>query len=79
MHVCCLATGAVFCCDDSFVLIMIFSIDSLNTKVVANLLILVVLKFHDFRTTGLRVIYFINILSDFVCVLNSAALLCLFD
>ena len=50
-----------------------------NTKVVGNFLILLVLNFNDFRTTGLRVIDFTNTLPGFVCVLDSAAMLCLFD
>ena len=37
---------------------MMFSIDMLNTKVVDNFLILIILKFHDFRPAGLGVIDF---------------------
>ena len=59
--------------------IIVFSVDVVNTKVVGNFLILLVLNFNDFRTTGLRVIDFTNTLSGFVCVLDSAAMLCLFD
>ena len=40
----------------NFVVIMMFSMNVVNTKVVDNSLILDVLKFHDFRTIGLRVI-----------------------
>ena len=59
-----------FCSGDIFVLQMMFSIDMLNTKVVDNVLILVVLKFHDFRPPGLGVIDFTILLSAFVCALN---------
>ena len=57
---------------------MVFAVDVVNIKVVDNLLILVVLIFHDLRPTGLGVIDFINTLSGFICVLDSAAMLCLF-
>ena len=49
---------------------MMFSVDILNTKVVDNFLIFLVLKFHDFRTASLRVIDFISLLSAFACPLN---------
>ena len=48
---------------------MKFSIDMLNTKVVYNFLIFLVLKFHDFRPAGLEVIDFINLVSPFACPL----------
>jgi hypothetical protein len=48
---------------------MIFSMKLDNIKVVYNLLILVVLNFHDFRPTSLGVMNFRNFLSDFACVL----------
>ena len=47
-----------------------FYVDMLNTKVVDNFLIILVLKFHDFRPTGLGVIDFTNLLSAFACALN---------
>ena len=59
-----------FSCSDDFVVILVFSVDVVNTKVVGNLPILLFLKFHDFRTTGLRVIDFTKSLSGFVCVLD---------
>ena len=37
---------------------MMFSVDMLNIKVVDNFLILLALKFHDFRPDGLGVIDF---------------------
>ena len=57
-------------CSDDFVVILVFSMDVVNTKVVGNLIILLILKFHDFRTTGLRVIDVTKSLSGFVCVLD---------
>ena len=50
--------------------LMMFSIDILNTKVVDNLLIFLIQKFHDFRTDGLEVIDFSSLLSGFACPLN---------
>ena len=58
---------------------MVFAVDVVNIKVVDNLLILVVLIFHDLRPTGLGVIAFTNTLSGFVCVMDSVTLICLFD
>ena len=50
----------------------------LNTKVVDNFLIFLVLKFYDFRPAGLGVIDFTSLLSAFACALNrSARLYCL--
>ena len=60
-------------------LIMMFAVDVVNIKVVDSFLNVVVLKFHDFRPTGLRVIDFTNTLLGLVCALYSAAMLCLFD
>ena len=58
---------------------MMFSVDMVNIKVVDNFLIFVILKFHNFRPTGLGAIDFTNTLSGFIYVLDSAAMLCLFD
>ena len=44
-----------------------FYVNMVNTKVVDNFLILLVLKFHNFRPTGLEVIDFTNLLSGFAC------------
>ena len=68
-----------FNCNDNFMVIIVFSVDVVNTKVVGNMLILLVLNFYDFRIIGLRVIDFTNTLSIFVYVLDSAVVLCLFD
>jgi len=59
-----------FCGGDIFVMQMMFYVDVLNTKVVDNFLIFLVLKFHDFRPAGLGVIDFTSLLSTFVCALN---------
>ena len=53
----------IFYCNDNFVDQMVFSVDMLNTKVVDNFLIFLVLKFYDFRPAGLGVIDFISLLS----------------
>ena len=44
--------------------------DVVNTKVADNFLILLVLKFHDFRPSDLGVIDFRNFLSGFACPLD---------
>ena len=49
---------------------MRISVDVVNTKVADNFLILLVLKFYDFRPAGLRVIDFTSLLSAFACALN---------
>ena len=59
-----------FCGGDIFVMRMMFSIDMLNSKVVYNFLIFLVLKFHDFRLDGLGVIDFTSLLSGFACPLD---------
>ena len=59
-----------FCGGDIFVMQMMFSVDMLNTKVVDNFLILLVLKFHDFGPGGLGVIDFRSLLSGFACPLD---------
>ena len=59
-----------FCGGDIFVMQMMFSIDILNTTVVDNFLILLVLKFHYFMHVGLGVIDFTSLLSAFACALN---------
>jgi hypothetical protein len=48
-----------------FIVILVFSINMENTKVVYNFLILLVLKFHDPRPDGLGVIDFRSLLSSF--------------
>ena len=47
-----------------------FSVNVVNTRIVYNFLILLVLKFHDFRPAGLGVIDFTILLSAFACALN---------
>ena len=58
-----------FCCDDNCINQMMFSEDMVNTKFVDDFLILLVLKFHDFRPDGLGDIDFIISLSGFACSL----------
>ena len=57
---------------DIFMMQMMFYVDMLNKKVVDNFLILLVLKFHDFRPIGLRVIDFRSLLIGFACPLNGS-------
>ena len=59
-----------FCGGDIFVMQMMFSINMLNTKVVNNFLIFLVLKLYDFRPASLGVIDFTNLLLAFACALN---------
>ena len=59
-----------FCGGDIFMMQIMFYVDILNTKVVYNFLILLVLKCHDFRLAGLGVINFTSLLSAFACALN---------
>ena len=49
---------------------MRISEDMVNTKVADNFLILLVLKFQDFRRNGLGVIDFRSLLSGFACPLD---------
>jgi hypothetical protein len=43
------------CCGDNFMVIMIFTVDVVNTKVVDNYLIFLVLNFHDLKLDSLGV------------------------
>ena len=61
-----------FCGGDIFVMQMMFYVDMLNTKVVYNFLIFLVLNFNDFRPAGLGVIDFTSLLSAFACALNKS-------
>ena len=49
---------------------MMFYVNMVNTKVVDNFLIFLLVKFHDFRPDGLGVIDFTNLLSTLACALN---------
>ena len=60
----------IFYCDDNFMMQMMFYVNVWNTKVVDKFLILLVLKFHDFRPASLGVIDFTSLLSTFACPLN---------
>ena len=59
-----------FCGGDILVMQIMFYVDMLNAKVVANFLILLVLKFHDFEPACLGGIDFTSLLSAFACALN---------
>jgi len=53
---------------DVFVMQMMFSVDMLNTKVIDNFRIFLVLKFHDLRLDAVGVIDFTSLLSAFACL-----------
>ena len=59
-----------FCACDIFMMQIKFFLDMMNTKVVYNFFILLVLKFHDFKHDGLGVIDFTSLLSVFAYALN---------
>ena len=62
---CCLGCLYSFGLAINFVVTMRIYVDVLNTKVADNFLILLVLKFHDFKPDGLDVIDFTSLLSTF--------------
>jgi len=53
-----------FCCVDKFMMIVTFPVKLVNNKLVDNLLILLILKFHGHRINGLRFIASRSLLSD---------------
>ena len=57
-----------FCCSDDFMMIMIFSIKIVNTKVVDNLLIYLVLNFYSHRPYGLRIMAVRSLLSEMLAL-----------
>jgi hypothetical protein len=60
------------------VVIIVFSVVMENTKIIANLHIWLVLKFHDTKPYGLGVMNFRSLLSGFAYALNrSECLVCL--
>ena len=61
---------------DNFVMQMMFYVIVVNTKVVYNLLILLVIKFHDFKPDDLGVIDFTSLLSAFAYALFRSKRLC---
>ena len=61
---------------DNFMMQMMFSVIVVNTTVVGNLLILLLIKFHDFKPDGLGVIDFTNLLSAFAYALFRSERLC---
>ena len=61
-----------FCGGDIFMMQMMFYVDMLSTKVVDNFLILLFLRFQDFRPDSLVVIDFTSLLLAFACALNKS-------
>ena len=59
-----------FCCLGVFIMKMKFPVNLVNNKLVYNLLILLVLKFHGRRPNGLRVIAVRSLLSDLFVLLT---------
>ena len=55
---------------------IMFSVKVLNTKVAGNFNVFLVVKFHDFRPTGLGVMPFPSSLSVSVYFLNRSERLC---
>jgi hypothetical protein len=53
-----------------FTMLTMFPVNVLNTKVVVNFHILLVLEFYDFRSASLGIIVFANSISVSVCFLN---------
>jgi hypothetical protein len=50
---------------------IMLSMNVVNIKIVDKFIILLVLKFHDFRPDGFGVIDFKSLLSGFACPLNN--------
>ena len=67
---CCLGCMYSFGYAIIFMMQIMFSIDILNTKVVDNFLIFLVIRFHDFRPDSLGVIDFTSLLAGFACPLD---------
>ena len=57
-----------FCCGNNFMMIMTFYVKLVNNKVVDNLLILLVLKFHGHRPNGLRIMAVRSLLSEMLAL-----------
>ena len=57
-----------FDCDDDFMMIIAFSGKLVNQKVVDNLLIYLVLKFHSHRPYGLRIMAIRSLLSKMLAL-----------
>ena len=53
-----------FCCGDDSMMIMILSVKLVNNKVIDNLLIYILLNFHNHRTYGLRIMAIRSLLSE---------------
>ena len=57
-----------FCCGDNFMMIMIFSVNMVNNKVVDNSLIYLVLNFHSQRHYGLKIIAVRSLLPEILAL-----------
>ena len=57
-----------FDCDDNFMMIMVFSVNLVNNKVVDNLLICFVLNFDGHRPYGLRIMAIRILLSEMLAL-----------
>ena len=53
-----------FCCGNNFMMIITFSMELVNNKVLENLLIYLVLNFHSHRPNGLRIMAVRSLLSE---------------
>ena len=69
LYHCYWAAFVVFACAIIFVAEMMFAVVVVNTKVVANFIILLVFKLHGHRPNNLGAIDFVSSLSDFTCSL----------
>ena len=63
-------TVGIVCGHDVFTMKMMLTGKLVNNKVVDNLLILLVLKFHGHRRNSLRVIAVRSLLSEMTCSLD---------
>ena len=57
-----------FCCDDNFMMIMVFFVKLVNNKVVYNLLMYLVLNFHSHKSYGLRILAVRSLLSEMLAL-----------
>ena len=57
-----------FCCGNNFMMIMTFSVELDNNKVLDNLLIYLVLNFYSHRPYGLRILADRSLLSEMLAL-----------
>ena len=70
LHMCWFGCMCSFYWTDNLMMQIVCYVKAVNTKVVDNFLILLVLKFHDFSPDDLGVIDFRSLLSVFACPLD---------